>query len=51
MLFPPVEAAEAAAEGYGDELDDAEREAVWLAGWDRDVHWPGDRGRAGAVPR
>jgi hypothetical protein len=27
----PVEAAEAAAEGYGDGLDDAEREAVWLA--------------------
>jgi hypothetical protein len=24
-------AAEAAADGYGDELDDAEREAVWLA--------------------
>ncbi len=27
----PVEAAEAAADGYGDGLDDAEREAVWLA--------------------
>ena len=27
----PVEAAEAADEGYGDGLDDAEREAVWLA--------------------
>ena len=27
----PVEAAEAAAEGYGYGLDDAEREAVWLA--------------------
>lgn len=27
----PIEAAEAAAEGYGDGLDDAEREAVWLA--------------------
>jgi hypothetical protein len=27
----PVEAAEAAAESYGDGLDDAEREAVWLA--------------------
>jgi len=27
----PVEAADAAAGGYGDGLDDAEREAVWLA--------------------
>lgn len=27
----PVEAAEAAADGYGDGLDEAEREAVWLA--------------------
>ena len=27
----PVEAAEAAADGYGDSLDEAEREAVWLA--------------------
>jgi hypothetical protein len=27
----PVEAAQAAADGYGDGLDDAEREAVWLA--------------------
>jgi hypothetical protein len=27
----PVEAAEAAADGYGDGLDDAEREAAWLA--------------------
>ena len=27
----PREAAEAAADGYGDGLDDAEREAVWLA--------------------
>ncbi len=27
----PVGAAEAAADGYGDGLDDAEREAVWLA--------------------
>jgi hypothetical protein len=27
----PVEAADAAAEGYGDGLDDGEREAVWLA--------------------
>jgi hypothetical protein len=27
----PAEAADAAAEGYGDGLDDAEREAVWLA--------------------
>jgi hypothetical protein len=27
----PVEAGEAAADGYGDGLDDAEREAVWLA--------------------
>ena len=27
----PVEAAEAAADGYVDGLDDAEREAVWLA--------------------
>jgi len=27
----PLEAAEAAADGYGDGLDDAEREAVWLA--------------------
>ena len=27
----PVEAAEAAAEGYGDGLSDEEREAVWLA--------------------
>jgi hypothetical protein len=27
----PVEAAEAAADGYGDGLDDSEREAVWLA--------------------
>ncbi len=27
----PFEAAEAAADGYGDGLDDAEREAVWLA--------------------
>ena len=27
----PVEADEAAADGYGDGLDDAEREAVWLA--------------------
>ena len=27
----PVEAREAAAEGYEDGLDDAEREAVWLA--------------------
>ena len=27
----PVQAAEAAADGYGDGLDDAEREAVWLA--------------------
>ena len=32
----PVEAAEAAADGYRDGLDDAEREAVWLAaGWRR----------------
>jgi hypothetical protein len=27
----PVEATEASADGYGDGLDDAEREAVWLA--------------------
>src|SRR4051794_14921650 len=27
----PVEAAEAAADGYSDGLDDSEREAVWLA--------------------
>jgi hypothetical protein len=27
----PIEAAEAAADGYGDGLDDTEREAVWLA--------------------
>src|SRR4051812_50214058 len=27
----PVEAAEAAADGYGAGLDDGEREAVWLA--------------------
>jgi hypothetical protein len=27
----PVEAAEAAADGYGDGLDDSEREAVWLS--------------------
>jgi hypothetical protein len=27
----PMEAAESAAEGYGDDLDDAEREEVWLA--------------------
>ena len=27
----PLEAAEAAADGYADGLDDAEREAVWLA--------------------
>ena len=27
----PVEAAEAASEGYGDGLDENEREAVWLA--------------------
>ena len=27
----PVEAADAAADGYGDGLDDLEREAVWLA--------------------
>ena len=27
----PVEAADAAADGYGDGLDEAEREAVWLA--------------------
>ena len=27
----PVEAAEAAADGYGDGLDDSEREAIWLA--------------------
>jgi hypothetical protein len=27
----PAEAAAAAAGGYGDGLDDAEREAVWLA--------------------
>lgn len=27
----PVEAAYAAEEGYGDGLDDAEREAIWLA--------------------
>jgi hypothetical protein len=27
----PVEAAEAVADGYGDGLDDGEREAVWLA--------------------
>jgi hypothetical protein len=27
----PAEAADAAADGYGDGLDDAEREAVWLA--------------------
>ena len=27
----PVEAADSAAEGYGDGLDDAEREVVWLA--------------------
>jgi hypothetical protein len=27
----PVEAAEAAADGYVDGLDEAEREAVWLA--------------------
>ena len=27
----PVEAADAAADGYGDGLDDAEREAIWLA--------------------
>jgi hypothetical protein len=27
----PAEAAAAAADGYGDGLDDAEREAVWLA--------------------
>jgi hypothetical protein len=27
----PVQAADAAADGYGDGLDDAEREAVWLA--------------------
>jgi hypothetical protein len=26
-----VEAAAAAADGYGDGLDDSEREAVWLA--------------------
>jgi hypothetical protein len=27
----PVEAAEAAADGYSDGLDESEREAVWLA--------------------
>jgi hypothetical protein len=27
----PAEAAQAAADGYGDGLDDSEREAVWLA--------------------
>jgi hypothetical protein len=27
----PLEAADAAADGYGDGLDEAEREAVWLA--------------------
>ena len=27
----PAEAAAAAADGYGDGLDEAEREAVWLA--------------------
>ena len=27
----PVEAAEAAADGYGEGLDESEREAVWLA--------------------
>ena len=27
----PVEATQAAADGYSDGLDDAEREAVWLA--------------------
>ena len=27
----PIEAAEAAAGGYSDGLDDSEREAVWLA--------------------
>jgi hypothetical protein len=27
----PIEAAEAAADGYSDGLDDSEREAVWLA--------------------
>lgn len=31
----PLEAAEAAADGYGDGLDDAEREALWLAGGSR----------------
>jgi hypothetical protein len=27
----PIEAADAAAGGYGDGLDDSEREAIWLA--------------------
>ena len=27
----PIEAAQAAADGYSDGLDDSEREAVWLA--------------------
>jgi hypothetical protein len=27
----PVQAAEAAADGYSDGLDDSEREAIWLA--------------------
>ena len=27
----PVEATQAAADGYGDGLDDSEREQVWLA--------------------
>lgn len=27
----PLEAAEAAVDGYGDGLDDVQREAVWLA--------------------
>ena len=47
----PSRRTEAAADGYGDGLDDSEREAGLACGRDRDVHRAGDRGRAGAVHR
>jgi hypothetical protein len=47
----PAEATQAAADGYGDGLDEAERDAVWLAAGIATFIGQGNRGGAGAVHR